>query len=472
MKWCILATLLLFNLLAQGQKKSLSQSMGEKTFEMVKKTYGIYDNPMLLSEVKTIGRRLEKHLPFQDSMKYFLVDTYEPNAFATEGGYVYVTRGLLSIITSKDELACIMAHEISHVTKKHPRKTLEVRILPAIMQIPGNVLGALTSPVYGKLFNDNINKESELFISAFSRSQEKAADIEGVKLASKAGFNPYGLVSGLQNLTDYILYFDSTFSNKNIYNDHPITDTRAKYIEKYLIKNKIPFNKNYTIGTNLFAVEGMYYGYDPKYGVLNKNNFAHPIYNIAMTLPSTWRADISFNSLSAISKDNNSFLYQEIDTSNKSIDSMLYAVRNKFNNSGYIIDSFSLNGLKVYSIKNKMAISELFYTIYFIQLPNRKEKIKVIAGYKMLPISNELLETLKSYRVMNDSERSTYFYRDIHLVDIDKNQSLATYIAPYQLSSSEDDLVYILNRVDDQPIQPTTEVKLKIIRKTTLQNFK
>jgi hypothetical protein len=131
-----------------------------------------------------------------------------------------------------------------------------------------------------------------------------------------------------------------------------------------------------------------------------------------------------------------------------------------------------LNGLKVYSIKNKMAISELFYTIYFIQLPNRKEKIKVIAGYKMLPISNELLETLKSYRVMNDSERLTYFYRDIHLVDIDKKQSLATYIAPYQLSSSEDDLVYILNRVDDQPIQPTTEVKLKIIRKTTLQNFK
>jgi predicted Zn-dependent protease len=141
-------------MLAQGQKKSLSQSMGEKTFEMVKKTYGIYDNPMLLSEVKAIGRRLEKHLPFQDSMKYFLVDTYEPNAFATEGGYVYVTRGLLSIITSKDELACIMAHEISHVTKKHPRKTLEVRILPAIMQIPGNIMGALTSPVYGKLFNE------------------------------------------------------------------------------------------------------------------------------------------------------------------------------------------------------------------------------------------------------------------------------------------------------------------------------
>jgi predicted Zn-dependent protease len=216
----------------------------------------------------------------------------------------------------------------------------------------------------------------------------------------------------------------------------------------------------------------MYYGYDPKYGVLNKNVFAHPIYQFSMKLPETWRADISFNSLSAISKDNNSFLYQEIDTTNKSIDSMLYAVRNKFNNVGYIIDTFLLNGLKVYSIKNKLAVSEMFYTIYFIQLPNQKEKIKVICGYKYLPIATDLMEALKSYKKMDANDLSTYFYRDIHLVDIDKEAPLSTFIAPYQLSSSEDDLVYIINRLDEKPIKPTNDVKIKVIQKTPLSKFK
>ncbi len=48
-----------------------------------------------------------------------MADTAEPNAFALPGGYVYVSRGLLAITNSEDELAGVLGHEIGHVAARH-----------------------------------------------------------------------------------------------------------------------------------------------------------------------------------------------------------------------------------------------------------------------------------------------------------------------------------------------------------------
>ena len=80
----------------------IEEKIGETTYHSVEQSMGFYDNEVLLDYVKGIGRKLEAQLPDNPyEFKYFLVDTPEPNAFATAGGYVFVTRGILPILDSE-----------------------------------------------------------------------------------------------------------------------------------------------------------------------------------------------------------------------------------------------------------------------------------------------------------------------------------------------------------------------------------
>ena len=70
--------------------------------------------------VVEIGQKLAalSELP-DETWTFQVVDTAEPNAFALPGGHVYVSRGLLALVNSEDELAGVIGHEIGHVTGRH-----------------------------------------------------------------------------------------------------------------------------------------------------------------------------------------------------------------------------------------------------------------------------------------------------------------------------------------------------------------
>ncbi|TXL01116.1 peptidase M48, partial [Methylococcaceae bacterium CS5] len=80
----------------------------------------LFDNPELVSYIQSIGQRLAEKSPYQDvNYQFQIVDLEEPNAFALPGGYVYVSRGLLVLLNSEDELVGVIGHEIGHVAARH-----------------------------------------------------------------------------------------------------------------------------------------------------------------------------------------------------------------------------------------------------------------------------------------------------------------------------------------------------------------
>jgi predicted Zn-dependent protease len=293
---------------------SLDYKIGKKTFEMVKQTYGIYHNDSLLTIVKEVGQQLEKHLTFSQPLQYFLVDTPEPNAFATAGGYVYVTRGLLAILNSKDELAGIMGHEISHVTQKHPQKMMEAKLIPLVLELPGQLAGVVSGPVMGRLIKMPVQITSGIALASFSRKQEKEADILGAQLAIKAGFEPYGLIVGLESLTNYIETFLHHKMPKNILIDHPTTEDRVAYLTE-LLQSQGYYRKPTPSGTNLASLNGLTYGYDNKYGTVVKDSlYIHPVHSIKTTIPKKWQMDIANNLFICMSKDKKSSLHIDYDS--------------------------------------------------------------------------------------------------------------------------------------------------------------
>ncbi len=96
------------------------KKIGGEEAKKVEQEMGLLDDPALTSYVDAVGQRLVKESPRQDLPHQFhVVDMIEPNAFALPGGYVYVTRGLLALVNTEDELAGVVGHEIGHVAARH-----------------------------------------------------------------------------------------------------------------------------------------------------------------------------------------------------------------------------------------------------------------------------------------------------------------------------------------------------------------
>lgn len=130
--------------------------------------------------------------------RFGVLDDDDVNAFAAPGGYVFVTRGLLAQMRSEAELAGVLAHEISHVLRKHYLQAIKQGARSGLMaEFAGHALqknGA--DPALTKL----VNAGTEVYTRGLDKSDEFEADRMGVVIATRAGYDPYGLPAVLQTL--------------------------------------------------------------------------------------------------------------------------------------------------------------------------------------------------------------------------------------------------------------------------------
>ena len=109
---------------------------GAEAAEQVAAEIGLLEDRALTSYVSQIGQRLARHAPRgRFSYKFQVVDQDAPNAFALPGGYIFVSRGLLVLSNSEDQLANVIGHEIVHVARRHAaaRQSL-MRGIPALFR--------------------------------------------------------------------------------------------------------------------------------------------------------------------------------------------------------------------------------------------------------------------------------------------------------------------------------------------------
>ena len=157
-------------------------SLGRRAASELEAEFGLVPGPAPHAAVAQIGTRLvaisdRPTLPWT----FRVLNTSQVNAISLPGGYIYVTRGMLSFVQSPDELAFVLAHEVGHVDERHHVALIQRDFFftivlslvlgrdPGTAQI-GNLVGALLA-------------------RGFSREAEFEADTAGVTLAHRAGFN-------------------------------------------------------------------------------------------------------------------------------------------------------------------------------------------------------------------------------------------------------------------------------------------
>lgn len=272
----------------EGEKE-----IGAENAKEVEKEMGLYKAPALLNYVQAIGDRLAKYSPYQEvDYQFQIIDSEEPNAFALPGGYVYVSRGLLVLVNSEDELAGVIGHEIGHVAARHSVQRLtRAAPLGLVTGITSAAVGIVSSSLAdvvsgtGGLLNSAI-------LSPYSRGQEDDADAIGQELAAKAGWNPEGITHFLRTLDRETETERNGNKDKGIafLSTHPSTPDRVKKTEQRAIETG--YKKTQHIAHNhagfLAKLNGLIVGADAGQGVFIDQAFLHPTMGIGMTFPEGW----------------------------------------------------------------------------------------------------------------------------------------------------------------------------------------
>ena len=200
------------------------------------------ENPALTAYLNRICGAIAVNSPRPDIYNGYhvmILDSAEINAFATSGGHVFVTRGLIACANSEEALAGVIAHEIAHIQLQHSVKAIKTnRVTQALMITAASAAGiAANEAGYNidellDIFDESINDiVGTLVNSGYSQTQEFEADSTALSLLAGAGYNASGLIEMLKEL-DKIKSGASGGFNKT----HPAPAKRLANAEKSLRK--------------------------------------------------------------------------------------------------------------------------------------------------------------------------------------------------------------------------------------------
>jgi predicted Zn-dependent protease len=212
----------------------------------------LHHDASLQRYVNRVGKWVALHSDRADlPWTFSVIDTETINAFALPGGSIIVSSGLLKRLSSESELAGVLAHEIAHVVKRHQLKAIQsgmqadfwknvgTSVAADRVKIGGGAVGSTVGNMAKPYILDaagNLIKDG-FFLRPLDRGLETEADQLAIVLATRAGYDPYGLVGALQMLAQYKGGGDAA----SIISTHPSATDRIADLEKF-----VPTMETYT----------------------------------------------------------------------------------------------------------------------------------------------------------------------------------------------------------------------------------
>jgi predicted Zn-dependent protease len=300
---CVLA--LVATLLMAGAPAARAQLFGmseAKEIETAKKmhaqilqTMGAYHNPELQDYVNSIGQKLAKvsNRPKLE-YTYTVLDTEDVNAFATMGGYVYISRGILPYLSSEAELAAVLGHETGHITARHMAKQQSQGTLAGIAGIATAVV--TDQPALADL----TNVAGEAIIRGYGRDMELEADRLGAEYLARAGYDPAAMISVIRTLKDQERFEVESAKQEGrqphiyhgLFATHPDNDTRLRQavnITQVAAGHATGKAEN---GTEfLRRLDGVAWGTSAEQGVVRGSRIYHSGMSFTVAFPSGWNVD-------------------------------------------------------------------------------------------------------------------------------------------------------------------------------------
>lgn len=155
--------------------------------------------------VQRIGARLVTAIPARLRQPLFrytfeVVDRRDINAFALPGGPVFLNRGMLDAARTEGEIAGVMAHELGHVVLRHATAQATKAQNFQFGAIAGQLLGSLVGGRTGAVIAQGSEIGIGTYFLKYSREYEREADLLGVQIMARAGYDPRELAHMFQTI--------------------------------------------------------------------------------------------------------------------------------------------------------------------------------------------------------------------------------------------------------------------------------
>ncbi|MCL4806898.1 MAG: M48 family metalloprotease [Thermoanaerobaculia bacterium] len=212
------------SLLGEEEEKRLG---AEAYGPMIQESYGAVTDPGLQRFVDGVGQGLAKnsHRPALE-YEFRVVNANYDNAFALPGGKICITRGLLGRMTTEDQLAGVMGHEIGHVTARHGAQQYTTQMLVGGLLGVGSILLQSEEVKGAPLIMAAAGIGGQLLLLRYSRDHERQSDELGMEYMVQAGYNPKGFVESMEILKG--AHDREPSKLEAMFQSHPLTSERIE----------------------------------------------------------------------------------------------------------------------------------------------------------------------------------------------------------------------------------------------------
>jgi predicted Zn-dependent protease len=238
--------LMAFPEIAKGITVQEEEELSRKFMIEVNEQMEIIHDSIISDYINQLGDKILAVVPTQPFQYHFYVvkeDVY--NAFAGPGAQIFINSGLFEALESEDELAGIIAHEISHVVCRHISQQIEQSKKVGIGTLAGVAAGVLlgaagaggaaaSATLIGSLAT------GQSMILAHSREDEMQADQRGVEFLTRAGYNPKGLLTALTKIRSKQWYGKDQIPTYMM--THPAVEDRIGYLSSWIDTNASRIN--------------------------------------------------------------------------------------------------------------------------------------------------------------------------------------------------------------------------------------
>jgi predicted Zn-dependent protease len=341
------------DLVTQSEKGEIERAR-EVHPMMLQQFGGAYQDPQLQAYVNEVGQRAAK-LSHRPDLQYTftILDSQDINAFTTGGGYVYVTRGILSYLNSEAELLAVLGHEIGHITARHPVRRQSQSTLSNIGAL---AVGLFTGS--GDLAG-LASYAGAAIISGYGREQELEADRLGAEYLARAGYDPDSMIDVVRLLKNQeLLEIQQAREEKRqprvyhgIFATHPDNDQRLREVVKAAEKLQArsetldPGRERY-----LRAIQNLPFGTSRAQGVLKGNRFYHPDMGFTLAFPTGWTVENLQDRVVAVSPQKDSTLQMMVQAPPPNLGPREFLSRLlATSGSGGQGQSLEINGLQAYT---------------------------------------------------------------------------------------------------------------------------
>ena len=324
--------------------------MGREYNAQILKQYPVYQDQSLQEYVQSIGESLalKSHRP-ELVYRFTVLDSPDINAFALPGGYIFINRGLMSYLSSEEELAAVLGHEIGHVTARHSVRQYSQAQLMAILSTAIEINS-------GRTAGNIANLASGAILSGYGREMELEADDLGAQYIYQDGYSPQGMYEVLSVLKDQELYSKKIAKQRGqapksyhgVFASHPSNDSRLQEVLDN-VSNSYEMGKKKQNDLYLKKIEGLVFGDSEQSGIRRGDSFFHGPLDLYISSPANWEIINKPNELIFSSPTGEAFIRMTLEDLNFKESPESYMRR--FDSNIYEGQEINVNGFQGFTAK-------------------------------------------------------------------------------------------------------------------------